>query len=110
MRNLTAKQFEKLQGVGILKKDGTLTYRARVLYQLKIGFIVRPISYTGSGRYISVRDESHYVEQVAAILGYKYKKGNDAPRGGKAGTFYKFTSKGRSAILAALGLAQNPEV
>lgn len=45
--------------------------------------------YSGSGRYINLQDYSFYVSQILNLQGYKFETGNDAPRGGKEGDFFK---------------------
>lgn len=40
----------------------------------------------------SLKDQSHHIKKVLDAQGYKYKLGNDAPRGGKEGDFIKVSS------------------
>lgn len=50
---------------------------------------VYPVSYSGSGRFINKKDFSVTVKEILKSQGYKFKKGNDAPRGGENGNFFK---------------------
>ena len=50
---------------------------------------IYPKHYSGSGRFVSLKDHSFYIETLLKDKGYKYTIGNDAPRSGKNGDFIK---------------------
>jgi hypothetical protein len=50
---------------------------------------IYPVSYSGTGNYISKKDHTFYVTQLLENKGYKYTQGNDAPRGGQNGNYIK---------------------
>jgi len=54
---------------------------------LKKGNKIYPKSYTGAGRFITLRDYSFQIKEIISDFGYKFKTGNDAPGGGKQGDF-----------------------
>ena len=62
---------------------------------------IYPVTYVGSGNFISKRDNSYYVESILNSQGYKFTKGNDAPRGGENGNFFKVS---KTALLFLLSL------
>ncbi len=51
--------------------------------------VIRPCWYAGSGRFRSVSDYSGDVCRLLDQLRVMYETGNDAPRGGKVGTYIK---------------------
>lgn len=53
---------------------------------------IYPVSYRGSGRYINKSDHSATVRQILEAQGYKFEIGNDAPRGGENGLFFKMST------------------
>jgi len=59
---------------------------------------IYPFDWTGSGNYISAVDRSTTVEVLLKDLGYKFSKGNDAPRGGKSGNYIKVSKKALEAF------------
>ena len=61
-----------------------------------------PKSWVGSGRHISLRDNSFYIIELLKRLGYKYTLGNDAPKGGKEGDYIKCSTTARNAIYELL--------
>lgn len=88
MKNLTRKQKDYLY-----TKKGELrsnVKRAQGVYYGKGLF--RPVQTGHRGGRGTVRDVTSDVLGVINILGYKYKTGNDAPRGGKSGDFIKISS------------------
>ena len=61
---------------------------------------IYPASYTGSGRYINLSDYSFYIEILLKDKGYKYTRGNDAPRSGKNGDFIKVSKTAMNYLLS----------
>ena len=59
---------------------------------------IRTKFYHGAGRYISLYDYTFYITSILNRLGYKYKTGNDAPRGGKKGDFIKVSKVALNAL------------
>jgi len=53
---------------------------------------IYPVSWSGSGRHINLKDYSSYITTALRLGGYKYEMGNDAPRGGKKGFFIQCSS------------------
>lgn len=60
----------------------------------------------------SARDKELQYRHIFVVLGLDYERGNDAPRGGREGDFFKLTAKGQRQIkdikkyLAANGVDQ----
>ena len=50
---------------------------------------IYPIHCAGSGNFISKKDYTRTVSEILTAQGYKFTKGNDAPRGGENGNFFK---------------------
>lgn len=95
MKNLTLKaKKEILTSSGSVKK----LYKNALEHSRFDGLKVYPKSYRGSGRYISLRDNSYYVETALKLNGYKYTSGNDAVKGGKVGDFIKTSKSGISFL------------
>lgn len=80
--------FEKLQTVKL--GNGNIQNLRNSL--LKTGFC-RPIVVSGSGRFINTSDFYRRVMNVLNEIGIEFEVGNDAPRGGKCGTFVQITDK-----------------
>jgi hypothetical protein len=55
--------------------------------------IIRPCYTNGSGRNITIQDHTLSCTILLDKLKLKYEVANDAPRGGKVGTFIKITTK-----------------
>lgn len=53
----------------------------------------RPIYYQGSGFHSRLADHLGELEKVLNALKIKYEVGNDAPRGGKCGTYVRILTK-----------------
>lgn len=48
--------------------------------------------YSGKGRFTSANSASPLIIKILTAQGYKFEKGNDAPRGGITGEFLKVSS------------------
>lgn len=55
--------------------------------------IIRPCYTNGSGRFITLQDHTLSCKVILNQLGLIYEVGNDAPRGGKTGTFITIKTK-----------------
>ena len=82
-------------------KSGAINNRYSHAWEnsVKKGNRIYPKSYTGSGNYITLRDYSFQIEEIIKDLGYKFKTGNDAPRGGKQGDFIQVSKTAMNAII-----------
>ena len=70
-----------------------------VIYLLKNPTItIRPVSWSRSGGYMNLRDNSFNLTHGLNLIGIDFETGNDAPRGGKEGFFVKLTKKGQSQV------------
>lgn len=65
-----------------LLTDTNNTYRVN-------GNIIRPCVLQGSGGYIKNVDDTNDVRELLEMCGIKYEFGNDAPRGGLPGNYFK---------------------
>ncbi|NLB86065.1 MAG: hypothetical protein GX793_03270 [Bacteroidales bacterium] len=61
---------------------------------------IYPKHYTGSGRYVNLKDYSFYITELLTLQGYKFTWGNDAPRGGKNGDYIQVSKAGLDFILS----------
>lgn len=83
----------------VTKKDGTLKQRTIEAIDLLVkDTIIHPSFYTGSGRYIRLVSYEHEITTLLNMLGYKYKKGNNAPKGGKQGDYIKISKTALKTI------------
>ena len=62
-------------------------------YCIKPSGLIRPCYTSGSGRYTSNQDYTNDLCAILDLLGIKYQRGNDAPRGGATGQWVKITTK-----------------
>lgn len=83
----------------ILKKDGSIKsiYR-KTITDIFVGTKVYPKRWTGSGSHISLSNRWDYCINLIKGLGYTYKVGNDAPRGGVEGDYIKISKVALQAI------------
>lgn len=71
---------------------------------LLFGETIRPVHVNGSGKWSSNYRSTTSMNRIASLLGtglFNYECGNDAPRGGAAGEFHKFTPKKKYRKLLA---------
>ena len=77
----------------ILNKNGKINQTFQnMIDNCRIDHANRKIYHTytsGSGRFTSNQSAYWYVTEFLKASGYKFKEGNDAPRGGKTGDFIK---------------------
>lgn len=59
---------------------------------------LRPIYWTGSGRHLSLRDNSYNCTNALSLLKIDFETGNDAIKGGKNGYFIRLTAKGNKQV------------
>lgn len=57
------------------------------------GNVIRPCATSGRGRFTSNRDYTKATENLLTLLGIKFKRGNDSPRGGLTGNYFKILTK-----------------
>jgi hypothetical protein len=83
----------------ILKKDGSIKsiYR-KTITDIFVGTKVYPKRWAGSGSHISLSNRWDYCINLIKGLGYTYKVGNDAPRGGVEGDYIKISKVALQAI------------
>lgn len=62
-------------------------------YCLKPDGKIRPCYTSGTGRFTSNQDHTSSLCAILDLIGLKYERGNDAPRGGATGQFVKVTTK-----------------
>jgi len=81
-------------GLKLFKKDGTLSTNAKnaINGSVQRGNKIYYFTWTGSGRHINAKDNSAYIERALKLGGYKFKKGNDSPRGGKEGNYLSLSN------------------
>jgi len=88
------KTIEKLQKADknnlVTKKDGSLTKRSiEAIKDYRNGDGKFYTHYTsGSGKFTK-NAENDNIYWIIKLLGYKFEKGNDSPRGGQTGNFIK---------------------
>lgn len=78
----------------ILTKSGSVNKLwVNAIKNCRLCFTTRriyPVRYIGGYRgHVTTADNSYYIEALLKAEGYKFKKGNDAPRGGKSGEYYQ---------------------
>ena len=57
------------------------------------GNLIRPCSTSGSRRFTSNLDYTREVRSLLMLLGINFEGGNDSPRGGLTGNFFKILTK-----------------
>ena len=57
------------------------------------GDLIRPCSTSGSGRFTSNMDYARETRSLLMLLGIKFESGNDSPRGGLTGNYFKILTK-----------------
>ena len=57
------------------------------------GNLIRPCSTSGRGRFTSNMDYTSEVKRLLILLGINFESGNDSPRGGLTGNFFKISTK-----------------
>lgn len=72
------------------RKNDTMRYYYG--YERETG-IIRPVIVQGRGRFTKNADYTAQILFALDLMGIKYTRGNDAPRGGKCGDFIKITTK-----------------
>ena len=55
--------------------------------------LIRPCSTSGSGRFTSNMDYTRETRSLLMLLGIKFDSGNDSPRGGLTGNYFKIITK-----------------
>ena len=55
--------------------------------------LLRPVHTSGSGRFTSNLDYTSDFKELLDIVGLKYEFGNDAPKGGLTGNYFKILTK-----------------
>ena len=101
---------------GCIKKDGRISQRARYLFETdkKIGryyldsddVVLHPWHVSSGRGFGTVVDNIELIREILRSVKCAFTEGNDAPRGGHAGQFIRFT---KNAILGALQAAFGPE-
>ena len=102
-------EFEKI----CIKKDGTVSHRAHYLFGTVDGrcssdatVVIHPWHVTSGRGFSTVVDNLEVIREILRSVKCAFTEGNDAPRGGHAGQFIRFT---KSAILGALQAAFGSE-
>lgn len=107
MTKLTIQKIKKMSSADIARLAGTTTnISMEILLKLDTG-IIRPFSWEGRGNFIYPRDLTGRVKLFLSALGLKYHEGNDAPRGGKEGSFIKLRRKSKRVSLLVCQLERN---
>ena len=57
------------------------------------GNVIRPCATSGRGRFTSNLDYTKDTENLLNLLGIKFESGNDSPRGGLTGNYFKILTK-----------------
>ena len=87
----------------LLRKDGHLRKEYRDTINRVNGTRIYHTQTRGRGRYINYYSFRHTLVELLNELGYKYREGNDAPRGGRTGDYIVIT---KSALKGLKGLAE----
>ena len=57
------------------------------------GDLIRPCSTSGRGRFTTNMDYTRETRSLLTLLGIKFESGNDSPRGGLTGNYFKILTK-----------------
>ena len=103
-------EFEKI----CIKKDGTVSHRAHYLFGTIDGHncssddavVIHPWHVSSGRGFSTVVDNIELIREILRSVKCAFTEGNDAPRGGHAGQFIRFT---KDAILGALQAAFGSE-
>jgi hypothetical protein len=83
------KTLTKKAQTALLTKSGNLhrNYRNAIESSRFAGNKIYTCFWSKSGSHLNLKDYTFYVTNALTLGGYKYKFGNDAPRGGKEGNY-----------------------
>lgn len=99
MTTSTIQLSKKIQKLVLTKSGKVHTNYFKALSDSRIeGNKIYPKTWGGSGRHISLNDKSFYIRNILNVCGYKINTGNDAPRGGKEGDYFKLSSQAMKVI------------
>jgi len=87
------------------KKDGSLTKRgieAVEIIKRQPNTTINFQSWTGSGRHIRLVSHEEEILDLIKKFRYKYKRGNNSPRGGKDGEFISISKTAYKKITSIL--------
>ena len=57
------------------------------------GNLIRPCSTSGKGRFTTNMDYTKETRSLLMLLGIKFESGNDSPKGGLTGNYFKILTK-----------------
>lgn len=80
-------------------KDGKIAKKYADVEKVLLGGRVHGKHYSGSGRYTSVANGTHYTTiEGLRLVGVDFTTGNDAPRGGQCGDYVELSPKGKRQV------------
>ena len=92
LKNRLAKRFEGSKNSKAYSAILDLINQTNKSYMVS-GSRIRPVYTLGSGRFITMQDHTIALVQILEVLGIRYEKGNDAPRGGQCGNYIDIKTK-----------------
>lgn len=80
-------------------KGGKIAQKYADVEKVLLGGRVHGKHYSGSGRYTSVANGTHYTTiEGLRLIGVDFQEGNDAPRGGQCGDYVELSPKGKRQV------------
>ena len=82
----------------LIKLESSKVSKSSMAYKLTLAAIngqsiIRPCYTSGSGRFTKNMDYTYTTSCLLTEIGIEFEEGNDAPRGGATGRFFKITTK-----------------
>lgn len=91
-------------------KGGEIAKKYADVEKVLLGGRVHGKHYSGSGRYTSVANGTHYTTiEGLRLIGVDFQEGNDAPRGGQCGDYVELSPKGKRQV-AEWAAMRNAEI
>ena len=80
-------------------KGGKIAKKYADVEKVLLGGRVHGKHYSGSGKYTSVANGTHYTTiEGLRLIGVDFQEGNDAPRGGQCGDYVELSPKGKRQV------------
>lgn len=96
--------------VKLTTKGGKIAKKYADVEKVLLGGRVHGKHYSGSGRYTSVANGTHYTTiEGLRLIGVDFQEGNDAPRGGQCGDYVELSPKGKRQV-AEWAAMRNAEI
>lgn len=91
-------------------KGGKIAKKYADVEKVLLGGRVHGKHYSGSGRYTSVANGTHYTTiEGLRLIGVDFQEGNDAPKGGQCGDYVELSPKGKRQV-AEWAAMRNAEI